>query len=109
MGISVGSPSSPPGSAGVPPALLQAGGTPALPGRAGRVGLPFARGLYDKVSVLSPFWRAFLAELLAGLVSRPKVRPPLPGQTFSLSPAPGIDLAVVPGGQHLRDGEALPY
>src|SRR5258708_2037485 len=83
------------------------------------LGLRFPGGLYDKVAALSPFWRAFPSPYPpshvgegregVGLVNGPKIRPPLSGQALGLSAAPGIDLAVVTGGQHLRDSDALPY
>src|SRR6266850_3379424 len=93
-------------------------GSPSLHVPGSGFGLRFPGGLYDKVTALSPFWRAFPPPYAPpragarreglGLVNGPKIRPPLPGQALGLSPAPGIDLAVVTGGQHLRDGEALP-
>src|SRR5262249_31291115 len=107
MGISVGSPSL------------------GVPAHAKEQGLRFPGGLYDKVSALSPFWRAFppphaspsthrlrgraTGEGRLGLISGPKARPPLPGETFGFGAAPGIDIAVVARGQHRRNGVALPY
>src|SRR5262245_4925874 len=74
----------------------------------GRQGLPFRGRLYDKVTALSLFRRAFLAGLLPSSIRHPKIWPPLSGQTFGLCPPPSVDPAVVAGSEYLRDGEAFP-
>src|ERR1700690_3565143 len=52
-----------------------------------------------------PFSLRFAA---ARHIGGPQVGPALAGEALGLALAPGLDLGVVPAGQHLRDGAAFP-
>src|ERR1019366_6489802 len=63
---------------------------------------------YDKARCLSPSRFGPVFGLFMGLIGRPEVRAARGGQPFGLGPAPGRDLAVVAGNEHVRDRLALP-
>src|SRR5882672_2283732 len=74
------------------------------------------RSFYDKEPALSPF-RAGLFRVFgpfrggaagAARIGGPEVRTALPGEALGLALAPGLNLGVVPSGQHRGDWAALP-